>query len=434
MSDNNHSIDFPTRLIVQSRWLLWLRWFAVAGQLATVLVVGQWLGIALPMAPLIAVIAVTTATNVFLEVWLRWNADRALAPKIGSLLLTTVLALDLVSLTVLLYFTGGVANPFVVFYFVNVGLSAVILPTAWAWGMTTAAVLCAVGLHLWHVELAILVSSQPADVGLRMRGLIVALATCGGVICYFITRVTRELRERERQLRVAEQQRSRSERLEALATLAAGAGHELASPLSTIAVIAGDLARHLEGTDVPETVLEDVSLIRTELDYCRAILDRMSGQAGQAAGESVEEITVASLIDEMLDGMRHPERVETVLADVARVKMVVPLQALTQSLRGVVQNGLDASPDGQPVTVRVTQEDAAGAQAIVLRVVDRGNGMSPSVLRRVGEPFFTTKETGKGMGLGLFLTRSVLERLGGTLELESEEGRGTTATIRLPLG
>lgn len=425
------------RLTVQARWLLWLRWFAVAGQFATVLTASWAFQIALPMKPLLLVIVFTIATNLALELWLYLpgglrrklrkanTTEAAKSHRLGRRTLAAILALDLASLTILLYFTGGVANPFVVFYFVNVALGAVILPTSWAFALTAAAMACACGLYMSHVPLPAL---GPSTV-LRTQGLLVALAACGLVITYFITRVTRELREREQQLRVAEQQRFRAERLEALATLAAGAGHELASPLSTIAVIAGELQHHLEGADVPDTVLEDVSLIRTELDYCRNILDRMSGHAGEAVGESVEDITVEGLVDEVLEGLRHPERVETKLGAAANRQLRVPLQALAQAMRGVVQNALDASPDGQPVTISVQDSP----QEVVIEVTDRGNGMEPAVLQRIGEPFFTTKEPGQGMGLGHFLTRNVLERLGGRIDIESQVGQGSTAIVRLPV-
>lgn len=426
-----HNAYTPHRQTVRARWLLWLRWFAAIGQLATVLTAAFYWKVALPLGPLLNVIGFTAITNLALEIWV-WKR-RKQAPhdtqRMEQSMLATVMSLDLLSLTVLLYFTGGVANPFVVFFFVNVALSAAILPASWAWVLTGAAIGCATLLYFVHRPLAMLESNEPGDVTLTRCGLIIALATCEFVVTYFITRVTRELREREQQLFVAEQQRSRAERLESLATLAAGAGHELASPLSTIAVIAGELNHHLEGANVPETVLEDVALIRTELAHCRSILDRLSGHAGEAAGEAVEDLTVEELIGEVLAGMRHPERVEVKLHDqTASQQLRAPLQAIAQAMRGVVQNGLDASPDGQPVTISGSNDQ----DFVTIKIVDRGNGMPPKVLRRVGEPFYTTKETGKGMGLGIFLTRNVIERLGGNLELQSKEGQGTTASIRLP--
>ena len=151
--------------------------------------------------------------------------------------------------------------------------------------------------------------NMPFD-SLYHQGWFVGFAVSALVIVYFITRVRRELLRREQELRTAQLRQTKSEQLESLATLAAGAGHELASPLSTIAVIAKDLSGHLEGADVPDSVLEDVSLIRSELAHCRAILNRMSGFAGDVAGEHVALHTVADVMKQVMEGVRRRERVD----------------------------------------------------------------------------------------------------------------------------
>jgi two-component system sensor histidine kinase RegB len=214
-----------------------------------------------------------------------------------------------------------------------------------------------------------------------------------------------------------------------LATLAAGTAHELASPLSTIAVVVKELTKHLQGADVPRTVIDDVRLIRSELDRCRTVLDSMAGAAGQAVGEEVRHVAGDVLIKEITSGLRREDRQRIVVrCDASPWVVLAPLRGLGQALRGIVQNALDASePDGN-VQIDVTTCD----DRMHLVVADRGRGMSRDTLARAGEPFFTTKEPGQGMGLGLFLARSVVERLGGTLRFESVAERGTTARVELP--
>jgi two-component system, sensor histidine kinase RegB len=113
-----------------------------------------------------------------------------------------------------------------------------------------------------------------------------------------------------------------------------------------------------------------------------------------------------------------------------RINAALPVQATIQSLAALIKNALDASAPGENVIVRAVFEDSR----IVFSVCDSGEGMPETVLRRVAEPFFTTKEPGKGMGLGTFLVRTFAERLGGELSFESVPGKGTTATLHLPLG
>lgn len=436
---------------VHAAWLLRLRWVACAGQLITVAYAAAAFDVRLPLAELLAVIIVVAVTNALLAGWRGTSRPDHAAwwARWGEVLLAGIMAVDVSALTALLYLTGGPTNPFVVFYFVNLALAAVILPVRWAWALVGVAVLGVAGLFLDHWPLPELHESRPVagwwgapQVRLHYQGLFVALAGCASVVVYFITYVTRELRRREAELRAADLDRARGQRLEGLATLAAGAAHELATPLATIAVVAKELTRHLENVNVPETVREDVSLIRGELDRCRAILDRMSASAGQAVGEEVALVAPGELVEEILAGVRRRERVAvTVAAEAEALRVRVPLEALAQAVRGVVRNALDATESADPAE-SAGRSDArdplvrlsvgADGDRLRLEIRDAGCGMPPEVLVRAGEPFFTTKEPGRGMGLGLFLCRSVLQRLGGSLELRSPPGEGVTATIRLP--
>ncbi|QDU95301.1 ATP-binding protein [Lignipirellula cremea] len=416
---------------LNAAWLVRLRWLAAAGQLATVLLALGAYQIQLPLAPLLGVVGFTAITNLALAWWLRHRQGVVAGPETPHpALLAAVMAVDLASLTMLLYFTGGVTNPFAVFFLVNLALAAVVLPRPWAWSLTAGAVICFAMILVVHRPVPELEQrSNGQHMSLWEQGMLAAFFGCATVTTYFITRLTKELRRRENELRIAEQQRARSERLEALATLAAGAGHELASPLSTIAVVAKELSRHLVDADAPASVREDVELIRSELDHCRNILHRMAGNAGQMMGEEVSHLTIGEFLDDVLSGLRRPGLIDLQVSDEDRLRPIqLPLQSMAQSLRGVLQNALDASAPEATVQLRVVPE----GEDWLFETRDQGSGMTPETLARAGEPFFTTKDTGQGMGMGLFLARSVVERLGGSLEIESTPGNGAVVSIHLP--
>jgi two-component system sensor histidine kinase RegB len=411
-------------------WLIKLRWVAVLGQLLTILVVRWGMAVKVPLTPLAVLLAVTVFSNV-------WLIRRLYGGRTGVATLGNVMLLDLANLTGMLYFTGGPGNPFSAFYFVNLGLPAMLLPSRWAWLLNGLAVL-GVAVLIWdHVAVAELQRFERLEsvraagrVTLAHRGIFVAFATCASVVVCFTARLSSELRQREHELLRAEQVRARSEKLEALGTLAAGAAHELATPLSTIAVVAREVERELEGGNLPAAVLEDIGVIRSELDRCRAILDRMAADAGQAGGEPVSPATAEEVLDAVVGPLDRNGRVRVACSQAASGKVVcVPVQGLTQALRGIVKNALDASQGD--LLVRVAAD--CSATHLMITVQDDGEGMSSEVLRRAGEPFFTTKEPGQGMGLGLFLARSIVERLGGNLEIRSAPGQGTTVTVALPL-
>ncbi|MEZ6136595.1 MAG: HAMP domain-containing sensor histidine kinase [Pirellulaceae bacterium] len=421
-------------------WYLHLRWVAVVGQLLTMAVVHWGLRIHLPLAKLLVLIAITALSNAAYSYWLSWlhkrglqRADRLPTDQVVSALMV----IDILDLTGLLYLSAGMANPFALFYFVNIAVAGAIITPAWAWaiwGVTVAGVTLLLFRSLPIAELNAVsqldASSAIASIWTIPKvGFLVSFATCSGIITYFITVLTGELRQREQALNEAEEARLRNRQLEALATLAAGAGHELASPLSTIAVVAKELSRSLDKQGAADGLISDVALIRSELDRCRQILDRMTSAAGEAAGERLTSITIRDFVNETLLGLREPERIQVEIADnVADVKSLLPVQAAAQAIRNLVQNALDASPPEANVLVacEVCEEGWR------MQVRDEGTGMSADVLERIGEPFFTTKEPGRGMGLGLYLTQNVLRGLDARLHFTSQLGEGTTAIVTLP--
>lgn len=433
-----HVYSHPT--LDTAIWFLHLRWIAVLGQLLTLAVVVVVLRIEPPVFRLVSLIGITAASNLAYSLWLirlyRGGLQREQRLPTDQVV-SGLMLIDILVLTGMLYFSAGIANPFALFYFVNIAVAGAIITPTWAWAiwLTTVAGVTLLLLRSEPIEELSSLSRYAADTTTAQTwtipklGYLVSFATCSGVITYFITILTGELRQRERAVQEMEDARVRNRQLEGMATLAAGAAHELASPLSTIAVVAKELGRALEKYQVPSAVTQDVTLVRSELDRCRQILDRMTSAAGEAAGERLRAIAIDDFVKEALLGIREPERVEIQIAEQhAEVTNLLPVQAAAQALRNIVQNALDASQTDQSVSLHASYDTTSW----VIRVVDSGEGMTPEVLERIGEPFFTTKEPGRGMGLGLYLTQNVLRRLGGRLDFESKPGLGSTATLTLP--
>lgn len=430
------------RIKINLGWLLRLRWAAACGQVLTVIVATLWYEADLLLVELLSIIALEFITNAAFAWWFKrqlrsdtWEQNSVW----GERLLGGVMLLDILLLSGLLYLTGGAENPFSIFYLINLSLGAVVLRPYGALLLATVSAICFSVLVVYSQPLPALERSMPIPLALgasdallnvKMQGLWVSLVGASMFIVYFITRVTTALGRREEELSLAEKRRAQAEKLEALATLAAGAAHELASPLSTIAVVARELEVELERGGAANHAVQDAQLIRREVTRCRGILDLMASDAGESTGEEIVELTLQELIAQMMDGIPDAGRVKTKMVGGSEdSKLIVPRHALVQSLRGLVRNALDASPLDGHVELRTTVNGAK----LEFEIRDRGTGMSSEVLDRAGEPFFTTKEPGQGMGLGLFLTRKVIERLDGSLQLVSHPGKGTTAIVMLPL-
>lgn len=430
-----HTVTTNVRQRINLSWLVKLRWGAAIGQALAVLAVNWLLHIPLPLAPILGVVGITVTSNIAVTRW----AARAVRVREG--LVGAVVALDIILLTVLLYFTGGPTNPFNFLYLVHIALTAVIIRTRWMWALVGLACLCFASLFIHHVPLAMASLTDPTHPGLSTRlhqqGMGVAFALAASFIVYFVHRITAALEQGEQAVARARDLAARNERLTSLATLAAGAAHELATPLATIAVVAKELERTLAKEPQPNAG-DDARLIRQEVERCRNVLTHMAADAGTSTGESFVELSVAVLLEQSLADLAARDRVQlSIDAGAAVTQVRLPQRSVSQAVRGVIKNALEASapPMPGPGTSRIQQVSvhvSVVGDECRIRVTDAGCGMSPEVLAHVSEPFFTTKGPGAGMGLGLFLTRTLLERLGGALALDSVAGRGTTVVLTLP--
>ncbi|MGE0551159.1 MAG: ATP-binding protein [Kofleriaceae bacterium] len=412
----------PEATWVNIQWLARLRWAQIAGQSVTVFVGQFLLGGALPITELLLVISVGLVSNLGLEMYFFGDRHRE-GPSTRSVYewqIALVMMLDIAILTGLLLLTGGANNPFAFLYVVQIALATVLLRAGWTWML--------VGLSFLGFGV-LLLAARPLAIPDHNRaiGMWVALGVASAFVVYFLRRIIGALAEREIELTEARGLAARQERLAALATMAAGAAHELSTPLGTVALAAKELERALTKASNPD-LAADARLIREQVGRCRAILEQMAQGAG-TVGETIASCTVVELIDEAMVGIRDQPSVHRELGSaLAKSPLRLPPRAVSQALRSLITNAQDASPSNTAVLLSVHQD--GDALSIVIR--DRGAGMPAEVLDRIGEPFFTTKAPGRGMGLGLFLARAVIEGVGGTLQIDSAAGSGTQVAIRLP--
>ena len=351
---------------------------------------------------------------------------RSRSSTIGAVLLA-----DTALLTTLLYFSGGPWNPFTSLYLVYVTLAALSLGMRWASAIVIAAAAGYALLFYAHVAVAVLEHEHHpgARLSAHLQAMWVAFAVTGTLIAYFVSRVAAALRERDAQLARAQRIAARNEKLVSLSTLAAGAAHELGTPLSTIAVVAHELERALlrEGLGWSD----DARLIRSSVERCRAIVLQMSGRSVEGLGEVPQRASIDAVVDDLRERMAFdsPDRMAVEIDARVPRRVAVPREGLVQALGFLVRNAADASSPRDAIRLRVLLEEGR----LRFDVDDHGSGIAAEILERLGEPFFTTKPTGEGMGLGVFLARAFAERWQGRLAIDSVPGRGTRATIEIPV-
>jgi len=405
---------------INLRWIVRLRWGAVAGQVVTILLAGRFLRQPLPISALLSVCGALALGNVFVQIWLSRGGDPT-DRAAGLNLLADVLAL-----TALLALSGGATNPFAVLYLVHITIGAVILPARWSILLAVASIVAYSGLQL--VPASPLALAGDALLW-EERGRWIAFLVAAAFICVFSLRMSQSLRRREQELGLARSDAEAAERLAALGTVAGGTAHELNTPLGTIAILAGELADQLEG----ERRIE-AQEIRRQVQRCKSIIGNMLAPRGGEDLEEPKEFEIAPVVEAALrrwqEGRPGPKPQLSVDAAVLRARARLPVRAFEQAIANLLDNAAEAT-EGRPAPeLRISLTRAH--DELRLTVADNGVGVPEALLRRIGEPFFTTKEPGHGTGLGLYLARHVVERQGGEMRVESSEGRGTRVTLTMP--
>lgn len=370
---------------------------------------------------LLGILSVSALSHWAVATLWRRRALPAVAWVMGAILLT-----DTALLTAFLWLSGGPANPISVFYIVQVALAARLLSTGWAIAMGVVTSGAFASLFLMTAEEAMAAMHRDGGMAWHLRGMWVSYTLSAILVGYVVARLSRVIEQREAELREAEAHASTTAKLVALGTLAAGAAHELGTPLSTISLIAGELRHAIQPYAAGSSCDADLRLLQQQIERCREILQRMSGGAGQSRGESYTSVTAADLVRDVHAAFpTEAKRIVSVCPEPWSFSL--PHASLTPVLLSLVDNALRASTSEQ--AVRLTFDSSRSTCGI--HVTDEGQGMSAEVLARAQEPFFTTREPGQGMGLGLYLAADFARALRGSLRLQSTPGQGTTASLQL---
>jgi two-component system sensor histidine kinase RegB len=335
---------------------------------------------------------------------------------------------DIATLTMLFYFTGGYSNPFVWMYLLPLAIAAVALHAAYVWLVAGLVVACYSALVFFHIPLSHLHVHALEGVGLdiHLAGMWLGFIVSAGMIAVFVARIGHSLREYDRLIAQAREEALESERMLALGTLAAGAAHELGTPLATMAVLTHEMREDYAGQ--PELV-RSLELLRAQVDRCKDILSSLAASTGKARGESAAGMALDDFLEQTFQRWRDTRpavRFDCRLEGASPAPQIAADRTLGMALVNLLDNAADASPE------HIEIEGGWNSASLSLAIRDHGPGLAPETAARVGTPFFTTKQE-TGMGLGLYLARMILGRFGGSVQLNNHPGGGTITAIHLPL-
>jgi two-component system sensor histidine kinase RegB len=422
--------------LVSMRRLVAVRWWVLAGAVLAVLGAPALLAITLPTLPMLAVLGVA----------LIWNgaARQRLRAATGAAdgELFTQLCFDLAVFSALLFFSGGATNPLVSLLLPPVAVAALTLPPRLVAGIAALAV---AAYSLLMVSFVPLPFDDPARAArLHLIGMWLTFVVSVVLIGWFILRMTATIRSRDAELAHARELALRDERVLALGTLAAGAAHELGTPLATMAVLAGELEHDAQ---VGADARADLKLLREQIAHCKRIITGLSERAGAQRAECAERMRCDDWLEAVHAGWRALRgEVASALQIVGSGKATAlqggragnallavadgeaPVIVVEPTLEQGIVNLLDnAARSGGPVEIRLDW----GGDRLAIEVADHGPGFSAEALARAGQSPFPAHAAGSG--IGLLLTRAAIERLGGRLELSNRPQGGGLARVELPL-
>jgi len=403
-------------------WIAKLRLGLLLGLAALAVLTNFAFAVAVPLGWIALPLAVMAVSNLLVY---RYPVAFGARRTLGSLL-----ALDTLCLTALLSLTGGPSNPFTLLYLLQIVLSAVVLSKQWTWALGVLSTVCFGFLFRFNIPQPMLEMHHVHNgFAIHLIGMWIAFVAAALLITVFIGKVSESLRRREQEVLALREQLTRNERLAAIATLSAGAAHELGTPLATIAILSKELELAARRMSIPEAA-EEASVIRSEVERCRTILERMSIRGGAAPGESPALIRLEELLERVMSDLAASQqaRLQTLVA-AGMTTAELPVEATRQALTALVKNALDAGEHESRVLLSV---ESIGVWLRFI-VQDSGCGMSPETLQHVSEPFYTSKGQSGGMGLGTFLVRMFAENVKGSLVFESEAGVGTKVVLDVPL-
>ncbi len=423
-----------------------MRWITIGGQTTTILVVNYVLHYPFPFVPTLVTVAVSVLLNIVLTV--RYPASKQLGDAEAGL----HLCYDALQLSVLLFLTGGLHNPFSFLIIAAAIISAAVLSVRTTVKLIVFLLLCVSVLVFFHLPLpghdalqsttGIFHPTFPGPYGQHPLSHIYVFGIWSSLVVAMIffsanvLRVAEEGRRMSNALMETQMALAREQRLSEVGGLAAAAAHELGTPLGTIALVAKELSREFP-PDSPNA--EDLKLLLSQSERCREILSRLTLRSADGGGPSLHRLPFMNLVEMAARSPRRGnievavEHDPGLIGEPARTGdkasgQPVAAQSfeIIHGLKNIIENAMDFARS------RVSVKVGWSERRVVVEITDDGPGFPREILGALGEPYVSTRRDAGGMGLGVFIAKTLLERTGAEIEFGNRKGGGARIVIVWP--
>ena len=422
--ENKYSLNL--RLGIRLKTLILLRSIAVIGQLFTCLVVGNFLLFKLPYLEVYMTIGALALSNIVLFLFYSWNK------RLSETTTTFVIGADIIQLALLVYFTGGLSNPFVMLFIVPIAISIDNLPIRSSFILIILTLLSVtlIGLYNYPLiqnDLSYLANPPIINIGIWFSLLITIL-----FLSLYVGRLANESREVTRALKVTEELLSNEQNLSSLDGLAAAAAHQLGTPLGSINLIASEL---LDNESLSNQGKEDLKILTKEIQRCKNILGSL-GEKSSIDDDIVNKIELHALLEELSELIKVKGIKTNIIFDSNDESLasftIERRSELLLGLSNIVENAGEFAKEN--VFMKITKID----NDIQLIIEDDGKGFSAEIMQRLGDPYVTSRQKDDslkdGLGLGFFISKTLFERLGIKMEIynKNKPESGAVVSILIP--
>ncbi len=421
MKPNQKNIQRDTSQLNMRR-LLVLRGIAIGGWFITLLIVMNTLHLSASVWPLFIVLGIWAGLSA--RTW-RQIKQRTTVTDFQFFI---QLVLDVMILTLLLYLSGGSTNPFTLMFLLPLVVAASVLSMRYIWSIALLTITAYSFLLFIYTPFIPLEHHMEGHFNTHIIGMWWGFVISAALIASFAARMGLTLRERDRIIAETKEKALKDEQLVALGSLAAGAAHELGTPLGTISILCSELKDQYKDDS---QLNEQLQILHSQVIRCKETLATLSASAGQLQAASGRRQLLNEYLNETIQQwqtIRPGISLTVELQGKHPAPQILAEQTLSQALSNIFNNAADASPDDVEI---IACWDKLQLQ---LTVKDRGAGIEEAASQQIGQSIFSTKESDQGMGLGLFLAYSVIHRLGGEVVLENRAGGGASTVVTLPLG
>ena len=401
--------------------MIHLRWLSVLAMFAAALISPNILGSSALMPRLLAFATFIAAINACIQLALLFTRTSGEGLPIFSPLIQLVF--DLVSWGSYIYLSGGATNPLISVFLPLVAIGAIVLGQIQAWLYGVAAIFCYT--FLWRFYQPLAIADAQTATRLHLLGMWLVFVVSAIVVIWFILQMTRAINERDIALTKAREQAIRNDWLVSMGSLAAGAAHELSTPLATMNILIDDW---FDDVELSAERRGDYELMRCQIETCKQALNQLTQRAGHPRSDRLQQVNVGSWLNSMLAAWSasNPAANLMISADLALNEQAISIDiTIERALANLLDNALGAG------ATRITLEARGEGPCLLVRIDDDGPGIASDTLQAFNEGRAIFSRS--GMGVGLLLSRTALERCGGTLGLERLPERGTRACLALPL-